>query len=136
MNGSKNIASFGKNGSTRWGRFCRNCKRRGKIVVEKNDFTGSEFLIRREFDAPRELVWDAWTDPNHLMQWFAPKGFKMIGCKMDLRPGGEFQYGQQGPGGLTMWGKWTFREVVRPQRLVLVQSFSDEQGGVTRHPLS
>lgn len=94
-----------------------------------------EFVISRTFDAPRDLVWKAFTEREHLMHWFGPKGFKMQAGKIDLRPGGVFHYGMQAPDGKTMWGKWTFREIVPPERLVTVVSFSDEQGGVTRHPL-
>ena len=95
-----------------------------------------EFVISRTFDAPRELVWKAFTEREHLMQWFGPKGFKMLAGTVDLRPGGTFHYGMQAPDGKTMWGKWIFREIVPPERLVTVVSFSDEQGGVTRHPLA
>ena len=88
-----------------------------------------EFVISRTFDAPRELVWKAFTEREHLMQWFGPKGFKMLAGTVDLRPGGTFHYGMQAPDGKTMWGKWIFREIVPPERLVTVVSFSDEQGG-------
>jgi uncharacterized protein YndB with AHSA1/START domain len=95
-----------------------------------------EFVITRVFDARRELVWKAWTDPERLMRWFGPKGFTMPSCKNDLRPGGVFHYCLRSPDGREMWGKWVYREIVAPGRLVLVNSFSDEKGGLTRHPLS
>ncbi|MCD6049041.1 MAG: polyketide cyclase, partial [Verrucomicrobia bacterium] len=69
-----------------------------------------------------------------LMQWWGPAGFKMDKATVDLRPGGSFHYGMSGPGGMTMWGKFTYREIVAPERLVFLLSFSDEKGGVTRHP--
>ena len=97
---------------------------------------GREIVISRVFDAPRELVWQAWTDPEHLQRWFGPKGFTMSTCSMDLRPGGVFHYGMKSPDGHEMWGKWTFQEIVPPEKLVVIASFSDAQGGVTRHPLS
>lgn len=96
----------------------------------------SEFVISRVFDAPRELMWKAWTEPDRLMQWFGPKGVKMPACKMDLRPGGIFHYCMLTPDGHEMWGKWVFREIDAPARLVLVSSFSDAGGGLTRHPLN
>jgi uncharacterized protein YndB with AHSA1/START domain len=96
----------------------------------------SEFVISRIFDAPRNLVWKAWTEPDRLMQWFGPKGVKMPTCKMDLRPGGTFHYCMLTPDGHEMWGKWVFREIDAPTRLVLVSSFSDASGGITRHPLN
>lgn len=94
------------------------------------------FVIARTFDAPRELVWKAFTERDQLMRWFGPKGFTMQFATLDLRPGGVFHYGLQSPDGKEMWGKWIFREIVKPERLVFVVSFSDAQGGVTRHPMS
>ena len=95
-----------------------------------------EFVITRTFDAPRELVWAAWTDAKHLKEWFGPKGFKIVACDLDLKPGGVFHYGMQAPDGNIMWGKWTFREINPPKELVVVTSFSDKERGVTRHPMS
>lgn len=96
-----------------------------------------EFVITREFDAPRDLVWKAWTDPELLKQWFGPKGFTMPACKMDLRVGGVFHYSLVSPDGqMTLWGKWVFREITPPERIVVISSFSDEQQGLTRHPMA
>ena len=94
------------------------------------------FVISREFDAPRQRVWQAWTAVERLKQWFSPKGFTVIAAKMDFRPGGSYHYGMRTPTGQEMWGKWVFREIKAPERLVLVNSFSDAAGGMTRHPMS
>ena len=93
-----------------------------------------DFVISRALDAPRELVWECFTDPERMKQWWGPKGFKVIASKMDLRPGGSYFYGLQSPAGQSMWGKFAYREVVPPEKLVLINSFSDEKGGTTRHP--
>lgn len=98
--------------------------------------SSEDFLISRTFNAPRALVWKAWTDRDALMQWFGPKGVKMIRADLDFRVGGVFHYGMQQPNGDIGWGKWTFREIVPEEKLVVVVSFSDENGGVTRHPLA
>jgi len=98
--------------------------------------TEGVFTVTRQFDAPRELVFKAWTECEHLMQWWGPKGFTMRVCRVDLRPGGEFHYCLRSPDGHDMWGKFVFREIVAPERLVYVVSFSDEKGGVTRHPMA
>ncbi len=95
-----------------------------------------EFVLVREFAAPRQLVWDAWTKPEHLQRWFGPKGFSLSVGAFEFKPGGTFHYGMKSPDGHEMWGKWIFREIVPPERLVVVASFSDAQGGVTRHPLN
>jgi uncharacterized protein YndB with AHSA1/START domain len=94
------------------------------------------FVIERVFDAPRERVWQAWTEAERLKQWFAPTGFKTVHCKLDLRPGGTYQYCLRMPDGNDMWGRWAIREVSKPTKLVFVVSFSDEKGGITRHPMN
>jgi uncharacterized protein YndB with AHSA1/START domain len=98
--------------------------------------TGNEFVISREFDAPRERVWTAWTERDQLMQWFGPKGFTMSHAALDFRPGGVFHYGLRAPDGTAVWGKFTYREIVPPRRLVWVNAFSDEKGGLGRHPFA
>ena len=92
------------------------------------------FEISRLYDAPRDRVWQAWTEPERLRQWWGPRGFKVHTCKVDLRPGGTFLYGMKAPDGSDMWGKFVYREIKAPERLVFVVSFSDPQAGVTRHP--
>ena len=95
-----------------------------------------EFVITRTFAAPRAVIWRAWTDAEELKKWFGPKGCTLPYASMDFRPDGVFHYAMRTPDGKEMWGKWTFREIVAPEKLVLVSSFSDAQGGITRHPLS
>ena len=92
------------------------------------------FEIQRVYDAPRARVWQAWTEPERLKHWWGPKGFTVHTCKVDLRPGGTFLYGMKAPDGSDMWGKFVYREVSAPEKLVFVVSFSDPQGGLTRHP--
>ena len=93
-----------------------------------------EFVLSRVLDAPRDLVWKCFTDPERMRHWWGPKGFKVIASKMDLRPGGIYHYGLQAPNGEAVWGKFVFREIVPQERMVLITSFSDEKGGTTRHP--
>lgn len=94
------------------------------------------FIIKRTFNAPRNLVWKAWTEREWLMQWFGPKGTTMPVAKMDFRPGGMFHFCLRTPDGHEMWGKFVYREITAPERIVLIHSFSDANGGVTRHPMS
>lgn len=91
------------------------------------------FVLTREFDAPREIVFKAFTEVERLQQWWGPQDFKVIASKMDLRPGGLYHYGMQAPDGTTMWGRFVFREIAAPERIVYVNSFSDEKGGLARH---
>jgi uncharacterized protein YndB with AHSA1/START domain len=95
-----------------------------------------DFVISRVFDAPRELVWKCFTEPERMKQWWGPKGVKVVASKMDLRVGGTYHYGMETPDGKTMWGKFVYREIVPPEKLVFINSFSDEKGGITRHPMA
>jgi len=95
-----------------------------------------EFVISRVFDAPRDKVWKAWTEAERLKQWWGPKGFTVSYCKIDLRPGGVLHYCLRSPDGHDMWGKFVYREIVKPERLVWINSFSDKDGGTTVHPMS
>jgi uncharacterized protein YndB with AHSA1/START domain len=94
------------------------------------------FEISRVFDAPRDKVWKSWTEAERLKQWWGPAGFKVHTAKVDLRPGGVFLYGMTAPDGSDMWGKFVYREIAAPKKLVFIVSFSDPKGGTTRHPMS
>jgi uncharacterized protein YndB with AHSA1/START domain len=93
------------------------------------------FEISRVFDAPRDKVWKAWTEAERLKHWWGPKGFTVSYCKVDLRPGGMMHYCLRMPDGNEMWGKFVYREIVKPERLVWINSFSDKDGGTTVHPM-
>lgn len=93
-------------------------------------------VLTRTFAAPRELVFDVWTKEEHLKKWFAPTGCTVRFASADLRPGGVFLYGFVMPNGAQTWGKWTFREIKRPEKLVLVNSFADAEGNAIRHPMA
>jgi uncharacterized protein YndB with AHSA1/START domain len=95
-----------------------------------------QFVIARTFDAPRELVWKAWTVPERMAKWWGPKGLTVGKYKMDFRPGGIYHYSMHAPDGKAMWGKFVYREIVAPEKLVFVNCFSDAQGNITRHPFS
>ena len=94
------------------------------------------FVISRVFDAPRVLVFKAFTEPERMQHWWGPRGCKVIAQTMDLRPGGIYHYALQVADGNTLWGRFVYREIAAPERIVCVTSFSDEKGGVTHHPMS
>lgn len=94
------------------------------------------FVISRTFNAPLARVWKAWTDPEQMAQWWGPKGFKADVKRLELKPGGLFHYRMESPQGQEMWGRMVFREIVPNERLVFINSFSDPDGGLTRHPLA
>jgi uncharacterized protein YndB with AHSA1/START domain len=90
-------------------------------------------VITRDFDAPRELVFKAWTEPERLAQWMGPRGFnsKVIGT-LDLRPGGRYRIHMTDPDGGDHWQQGEYREIVPPERLVLTFEWGDAAGNRTR----
>lgn len=91
------------------------------------------FTISRAFDAPRDLVWKAWTQVEHLARWFGPKSCTLEVLKADIRQGGVL-HTRMTFGGLEMWGKWIVREMMPTERLIFINCFSNAEGGLGRHP--
>lgn len=77
-----------------------------------------EILLTRVFDAPRELVWEAWTNPARVANWWGPNGFTTTIEKMDVRPGGVWKHVMHGPDGTDYPNSSLFKEVVKPERIV------------------
>lgn len=98
------------------------------------DAPAQELVITRTFDAPRELVWKAWTDPEHMKRWWGPKDFTAPFIKMDLRVGGKYLFCMRGagPDGVVKdyWSTGVYREIVPRERLAMTDSFADENGNV------
>jgi uncharacterized protein YndB with AHSA1/START domain len=98
-----------------------------------------EIVIARVFDAPRNLVFKAWTEPERLMRWWGPQGFTAPVCRTDPRPGGVFHCCMRSPEGTDFWSKGVYREVAEPERIVCTDFFSDDAGNVvepTRYGMS
>ena len=87
-------------------------------------------VITRIFDAPRELVWKAWTEPERFMLWWGPKGFTAPLCKIDLRVGGLYHNCMRSSDGKDYWSTGVYREIVPLERIVCTDSFADEKGNV------
>lgn len=96
----------------------------------------SVFHIARTFDAPRRLVFQAWTEAGHLARWWGPKGFEVRVGKFDLRPDGVFHYCMHTRHDGDMWGKFVYREIIFPEKLAFLVSFTDEHGKSIYHPYS
>lgn len=77
-----------------------------------------EAVAVRVFDAPRELVWEAMTNPEHVVRWYGPRDTRLVSCEIDLRVGGRFRYVMAGREGHEVAFSGTYREVVRPERVV------------------
>lgn len=93
-------------------------------------------VLTRAFDAPRERVFRAFADPERFAQWWGNTGSATRVVEFDLRPGGRCLYTQRGPEGQDAWGKFEYREVEPPERLVFTSSFSDAAGRTVRAPFS
>ncbi len=105
------------------------------MAASKNSNTASapgaprqELTMTRAFEAPREVVFKAWTDPKHLKDWWGPKGFTTPVCEADPRPGGAIRIHMRGPDGMVYPMRGEYREVVEPERLVFNSEPLDDKG--------
>src|SRR5581483_2530932 len=106
--------------------------------------TDREIVMTRLFDAPRHLVFDAFSKPELLKRWFGPRGWSLVVCEVDYRVGGAWRFVLEGPDGARMGMRGTYQEIVPPERSVHTESFDDypgesvvtatfvEEGGKTR----
>jgi uncharacterized protein YndB with AHSA1/START domain len=93
--------------------------------------TGNEqerMTVTRVFDAPRELVWKAWTNPKYVMQWWGPKGFTCPTCKIDFRVGGKFLISMKSPDGQEFYNGGEYHEIVEHEKIVSSMYFADANG--------
>jgi uncharacterized protein YndB with AHSA1/START domain len=89
--------------------------RKLEVIADPDEPT---IVTRRVFDAPRELVFDAWTKPEHLKRWLGPRNLTMVSCEIDLRVGGRYRYVHRAPDGQEFGFHGVYKEIVRPERLV------------------
>jgi uncharacterized protein YndB with AHSA1/START domain len=88
-------------------------------MAEKNNnsVTNRELSVTRVLNAPRELVWKVWTDPEHIAKWWGPNGFTNTIDKMEVKPGGIWDFVMHGPDGMDYKNKSTFIEVIKPEKI-------------------
>src|ERR1700722_19507303 len=98
------------------------------VTAEATPFVGREVVFSRTFEAPRSLVFKAWTDPKHVAMWWGPEGFTNPVCEMDVRPGGALRIVMRAPDGAEHPMIGVFREVVPPERLVFTNIAVDKAG--------
>jgi uncharacterized protein YndB with AHSA1/START domain len=87
-----------------------------------------ELEITRLIDAPRPVVFRAWSKPEHLARWWGPQGFTTIACQMDIRAGGAYRFGMRSPDGVEHWKRGVYREIVEPERIVFTFAWEDASG--------
>ena len=98
--------------------------------------SNSAFLMTRVFSTPRERVWKAWSDAEQLKHWWGPKGCTIEISRLEFRPGGFFHYAMTFADAPAMWGRFNYREIVALDRIVWLNSFSNEKCGIARAPFS
>ena len=91
-----------------------------------------ELVLTRVFDAPRSLVYQVWTQPEHLANWLGPQGFTSKVLKSELKVGGAYRYYMRDPQGGDHWQQGVFREIVKPEKLVFTYEWANEHGEATR----
>jgi uncharacterized protein YndB with AHSA1/START domain len=96
----------------------------------------NQIEITYTFNAPRELVFKAFTESEHLQNWWGPKGWTFNVAKSDFRPGGVFHYSQKPADGDAMWVKFVYSEIIASEKLVYTSFFSDEEGNTVRAPFN
>jgi uncharacterized protein YndB with AHSA1/START domain len=95
-------------------------------TLEVTTPSDTEIVLRREFAAPRRLVFDAWTKPELLTRWYGARGWSLTSCEIDLRAGGTWRFVSRGPDGADMGQRGVYRVVVPPERLVYTEVFDDQ----------
>ncbi len=95
-----------------------------------NQTAKRDLIITRVFDAPIEMVWNAWTNPEHLMRWWGPKGFTSPVCKIDFRTGGKYLFCMRSPEGQDYYSTGIYRQIVPMERIEYTDSFADAEGNV------
>ena len=91
-----------------------------------------ELVITRTFEAPRSLVYKAWTEPEHMVNWLGPQGFTSKILKSELRVGGAYRFHMRDAQGGDHWQQGVFREIVEPEKLVFTYEWANAQGEATR----
>ncbi|WP_441000046.1 SRPBCC family protein [Fodinibius sp. SL11] len=96
----------------------------------KNTSTQKGLVIIRNFNAPRAVVWEAWTNPEIVTQWWGPIGFRCPSAEINLREGGSYLIYMRSPDNKDYWSTGTYKEIISPRKLVFSDSFSDPEGNV------
>lgn len=114
-------------GNSTWDRL-------GEYLEEKSK-DKDVFIINRSFDVAIDTMYEVWTDPKHFAKWLPPTGLTMTFIRADIKEGGSTFYSMTN-GSMTMYGRATYRELCKPNRIVYTQQFCDEKEVVSRHPMA
>lgn len=104
--------------------------------LEKEESGKEKFVINRSFNASLETMFEMWTDPKHFSQWLPPTGFTMQFLEANIKPGASSLYYMTDGANTKMYGRVSYQEITRPDRITYTQQFTDEKGHVSRHPFA
>ncbi|EKO78385.1 hypothetical protein LEP1GSC068_3501 [Leptospira sp. Fiocruz LV3954] len=103
-------------------------KKEKRIKMTNTNQTNDELVITRIFNAPRETVFEAWTVPEQVMKWWGPKNFTSPVCNIDFRVGGKYLFCMRALDGQEFWSTGIYKEIVKSEKIVQTDSFSDKDG--------
>lgn len=109
--------------------------RLGEYLAKELD-QKDKFVINRVFEAPIDVMYEMWTNPEHFSRWLPPTGFQMRFLKADIRPGGRTFYMMSNDAGAKMFGRAEYKEFSKPNRISYTQQFCDENEKISRHPMA
>lgn len=101
------------------------------MTESPNNVRKEDLVVTRIIDAPIELVWQAWTDPEHVKRWWGPKDYTSPTCKIDLREGGKYLFCMRAPkeqGGQDFYSTGVYKKIVPRERLEFTQGLADKEG--------
>jgi uncharacterized protein YndB with AHSA1/START domain len=101
-----------------------------KQNVQKGSSVSNDILINKVFNLPLNAVWLAWTEPEHLKKWWGPKGFTCASSQIEAKVGGKYLNCMRGPDGKEYWSTGEVKEFIPERKLVITDSFSDENGNI------
>jgi uncharacterized protein YndB with AHSA1/START domain len=98
------------------------------MSMTRSEVSDLDLIVTRLIDAPRTMVFKAWTDPTQVARWWGPKGFVTTHCEMDIREGGTYRCCMRSPEGTNHWKRGVYQEILAPERIVFTFAWEDPTG--------
>jgi uncharacterized protein YndB with AHSA1/START domain len=98
------------------------------MSMTRSEVSDLDLIVTRLIDAPRAMVFKAWTDPTQVARWWGPKGYVTTHCEMDIREGGAYRCCMRSPEGTDHWKRGVYREILAPERIVFTFAWEDPTG--------
>jgi uncharacterized protein YndB with AHSA1/START domain len=98
------------------------------MSMTRSEVSDLDLIVTRLIDAPRAMVFKAWTDPTQVARWWGPKGYVTTHCEMDIREGGAYRCCMRSPEGTDHWKRGVYQEILAPERIVFTFAWEDPTG--------